>query len=636
MLSAPRISPDGQHVAVLQAVNGIPAAVIYQVNAPAGTAPAIIRSTKWEVDGLRWAKNDRLILYVKQNVTAFNDDRMRRWTRAASVKPDGSELTMLLHDQLTLNNNPSAAHIVDVDPDDPNLIFMTLFVPNIISDEATHAKLGIDDDYFRMDLLKVDLSTGKSESAQGGTPETREWLMDGHGKVVGRIEYSPHKHMEHLKLSLSGKWQDGGDFDATGDEGAGVAGLTEDGKAMVRLVKSADATDRLVRTGLDSEAQTTVLFANEQYDVDDVLQDDWTGRVIGVEYQDDQPRYVYFDQARAALQNGLEHAFPNLIVHSVSMDLTRDKVIAGVEAPRTPPKYYFVDRTTHQATVIGEAYPGLKSEDLGEMKPYAYTARDGLSIHAYLTLPPGVTTTRNLPVVVMPHGGPDSRDSIGFDWWAQFLANRGYVVFQPNFRGSSGYGRKFTEAGLHQWGLKMQDDISDGVAKLIAGGIADPKRICIVGGSYGGYAALAGAAFTPDLYACAASIAGISDLPKVLSAERVDYGKDSRAVSFWYSRIGSSYDDGSQLRATSPALHADRVKCPILLMHGEGDTTVRIEQSEEMASALRSAGKDVRFVRFPGDDHYLNLADTRIKMLTELENFLAAHIGTASGTQASR
>jgi dipeptidyl aminopeptidase/acylaminoacyl peptidase len=173
----------------------------------------------------------------------------------------------------------------------------------------------------------------------------------------------------------------------------------------------------------------------------------------------------------------------------------------------------------------------------------------------------------------------------------------------------------------------MEDDLADGVKKLVADGMVDPKRVCIVGASYGGYAALAGAALTPDVYACAVSFAGISDLPKVISEERVRNGKDSRVVSFWTSRIGSAYEDSEQLSATSPARHADKIKCPVLLMHGENDTTVQIEQSEIMADAMKSAGKPVEFIRFPGEDHYLNFADTRIRFLKETEAFLKKNIG---------
>ena len=211
-----------------------------------------------------------------------------------------------------------------------------------------------------------------------------------------------------------------------------------------------------------------------------MITDEWTGRVVGAEVVADKTEYRYFDPSLEALQKGIEAVFPG--ASAVARSMTRDEKTAIVEvsAPKLPLTYYFLDRTTHQATKIASQYPDLQPDDLGEMTPYPYKARDGLAIPAYLTIPPG-REAKNLPLVVMPHGGPDDRDAIGFDWWAQFLANRGYAVFQPNYRGSYGYGRAFTDAGLHQWGLKMQDDITDGVQKLIADGVADPKRICIVG-----------------------------------------------------------------------------------------------------------------------------------------------------------
>jgi dipeptidyl aminopeptidase/acylaminoacyl peptidase len=322
----------------------------------------------------------------------------------------------------------------------------------------------------------------------------------------------------------------------------------------------------------------------------------------------------------------LDAAFPGLSAHAISEDVARDAVIVAVEGPRKPTTYYMLDRTSHVASLIGKTYPHLDENDLGEVKPYPYTARDGLAIPAYLTLPPG-RPPKSLPTVIFPHGGPGARDEISFDWWAQFMANRGYAVLQPNFRGSSGYGPKFTAAGEHQWGLKMQDDITDGVKKLIADGIADPKRICIVGGSYGGYAALAGATFTPDLYACAIGVAGVFDLPKFLHTKRTRSDNDAEVVSGWDALIGNMDSDSERLDATSPARHADHVKCPILLLHGDGDTTVPIEQSEIEEAALRSAGKNVQFVRLEGDDHYLKLGTTRVRMLKEIESFLATNIG---------
>jgi dipeptidyl aminopeptidase/acylaminoacyl peptidase len=355
------------------------------------------------------------------------------------------------------------------------------------------------------------------------------------------------------------------------------------------------------------------------------LTEEWTGRVIGAAYVADKREYVYFDPARAALQRGIEAVFPGKDAHAVSVTRDGSKAIVAVEAPDLPRTYYFLDRDSHVATKVASQYPGLSAADLGTMRADPYKARDGLDIPAYLTLPPG-KAPKNLPVVVLPHGGPDARDAIGFDWWAQFLANRGYAVFQPNYRGSKGYGRAFTDAGLHQWGLKMQDDVTDGVKKLIADGIADPKRICIVGASYGGYVALAGATFTPDLYACAVSISGVSDLGRMVTHQAVLYGRRSGPVSFWQSRIGMRGDP--QLDATSPALHADQVRIPVLLMHGRHDTTVAFAQSEEERDALARAGRTAELVTFEGDDHYMTLANTRITMLKTLEEFLKKNIGS--------
>jgi dipeptidyl aminopeptidase/acylaminoacyl peptidase len=255
-----------------------------------------------------------------------------------------------------------------------------------------------------------------------------------------------------------------------------------------------------------------------------------------------------------------------------------------------------------------------------------YDARDGTRLQAYVTMPPG-RGNKNLPMVVMPHGGPESRDYVQYDHWAQMMANRGYVVLQPNFRGSGGFGRAFAEAGHRQWGRLMQDDITDAVKALIADGTADASRICIVGASYGGYAALAGGAFTPNLYKCVASIAGVSHLPEMLSWEKRRYGDDSWAYKYWVKRLGEPGDDADQMKAVSPALHADAFKVPVLLIHGKDDRVVPIDQSKRMKSALESAGKTVTFIEVQAEGHGFGKPSSDLIVLTALEQFLAANIG---------
>jgi dipeptidyl aminopeptidase/acylaminoacyl peptidase len=629
-ISHPVLSPDGRHLAAIQSVQGKPVVVIYPVHAKPGEEPAVAGGGDWIIENLAWLKNDRLGVAIKVNRKA-GDERnlMHTWTRLLSVDVHGQNDIMLLKENPFVSNNTNTAIVVDRDLDDPDNIFMALYIYADMrspADEATDSKAGRGGrNLFRYDLYRVNVHTGHEERVAAGNYQTRQWFMDGHGRILARQDQSEAPLVDHLEVLNKDDWTKLADYDATADRGASIVGITDDGTALVRATRNDNALAVLTRLDL-SNGKESALFANPSYDADYPLIDEWTSRVVGAAFIDDKVEDRYFSPKLDALQKGLEAAFPDVSVEAVSWDTAMDAVIVAVNAPTKPMAYYYLDRTTHAADPIGSAYPDLAPADLGEMKPWPYKARDGLDIPAYLTLPPG-KAAKVLPVVVMPHGGPDARDYIRFDWMAQFFANRGYAVLQPNFRGSWGYGHKFTDAGLHQWGLKMQDDITDGVKKLIADGIADPKRVCIVGASYGGYAALAGAALTPDLYACAVSFAGVSDLPRAISAERARFGQDSGVVSFWISRIGSPYDDSEQLRATSPARHADQVKCPVLLMHGEGDTTVPIEQSELMNAALKSAGKQVEFIRFAGEDHYMNLADTRVRVLKETEAFLKKNIG---------
>jgi dipeptidyl aminopeptidase/acylaminoacyl peptidase len=302
---------------------------------------------------------------------------------------------------------------------------------------------------------------------------------------------------------------------------------------------------------------------------------------------------------------------------SRSTDYKRVAVL--IEKPAEAPVFYFVDYGAKSAAIINEHYPQLVGAKLAPVRTFDYAARDEYALFGYLTLPPDAEA-KNLPMVVMPHGGPESRDDAGFDYRAQFLASRGYAVFQPQFRGSSGFGAAHADAGRRQWGMRMQDDVTDGVKSLIAQGIADPKRICIVGGSYGGYAALAGAAFTPELYACAVSINGVTDLPNFIGYITRQGGDESNALYYWRDHIGPPTD--AQVIAKSPARNVSAIRAPILLLHASQDTTVPITQSQAMARALTAANKKFQFIELPGDDHFLSSSTTRVRALSELEKFL--------------
>ena len=373
-------------------------------------------------------------------------------------------------------------------------------------------------------------------------------------------------------------------------------------------------------------APMKALLEDAGFDIDDIIADPLDDSILGATFAGAAPtRWL---DARAERRNGgLHRSFAGAWIKLVGRSADYQRVVVRVEDASKPPIYYLVDYAAKSADIINEAYPLLADAQLGSVRELEYEARDKYPLMAYLTVPADMPE-KNLPFVVLPHGGPEDRDGESFDWIAQFLASRGYAVLQPQFRGSTGFGREHAEAGQRQWGLRMQDDVTDAVRAVIDQGIADPKRICIAGASYGGYSALAGAAFTPELYACAASISGVSDLPAMLGYESRIAGKESNTLDYWREHIGSPNDPN--VIAKSPARSAATVRAPILLLHGTEDTVVPITQSRAMANALKALNKPHELVELPGEDHWLSASVTRIRTLTELERFLGKHLGAAT------
>jgi dipeptidyl aminopeptidase/acylaminoacyl peptidase len=346
---------------------------------------------------------------------------------------------------------------------------------------------------------------------------------------------------------------------------------------------------------------------------------------IGQQLRNDAREQVFFSPAQQARWRGAQKAFPNNIVHLQSWSTDFNRLIVLTEGGNDSGTYWLVDIIKHSADPVGSVYPAIKPADVGPVRIFDWHAADGLALHGVLTLPPG-PEIKSLPLVVLPHGGPEARDYAGFDWWAQAFASQGYAVFQPNFRGSSGYGIAFRNAGLGQWGRKMQTDITDGVAELAKQGIVNPKRACIVGGSYGGYAALAGVTVQQGFYRCAVSVAGVADLPDMLTYDHRRAGAASGPMRYWKAFMGvTSAVAGNELRPITPTALADRADAPILLIHGKDDTVVPLEQSETMESALRHAGKPVEMVVMKNEDHWLSREATRVEMLNAAVAFVVKH-----------
>jgi dipeptidyl aminopeptidase/acylaminoacyl peptidase len=352
-----------------------------------------------------------------------------------------------------------------------------------------------------------------------------------------------------------------------------------------------------------------------------------TGEVLGFSAQvAGDVRFLPLNKVFDAVIGKVSRALKgrSLLIHDMSKD--GQKIILRAEAHDHPPVWYLFDVRRGELSPIGSAYPDLDLRRFGPTSYYTYKARDGLAIPAYLTLPAAPSGSTRLPLIVLPHGGPNARDYEGeaFDWWAQFLASSGYAVLQPQFRGSTGYGLAFETASRKEWGGKMQLDLVDGVEDLARKGVIDPARVCIVGASYGGYAALVGATLHPETFRCAVSVNGLSDLSLLAGEELRRHGRD-KSLS---DEMGETREDKAMIEATSPIRHVAALKGPVLVMVSSEDTTVLPEQSTNFVSAAAAAGKAVTLVKLEGDDHHLLLSDTRTKMLAALGAFLTVNLPT--------
>lgn len=480
-------------------------------------------------------------------------------------------------------------------------------------------------EFSRQVIYRVDLRTGDATARERLERTLFDALFNQRGEAIVRTD--ANRQTNEWRLSVrdgNGRWrQIKQGTDIFGVPPA-LLGLFPDGRFGTFKTIAPKGLEALIAIDPATGAEETI-FASETHDVSDVTRDPWTRDIVGVNWTDDIfPQQKFFDADLEAARKSAVEKVGGGYVEIVSWSKDRARFLIYAESVIAPTGGYFLFLpATGQLANLGLAYPEAPAN--AQVQSIRYAARDGARVPAVLSLPIDAPDGPK-PTVVLVHGGPASRDSGTFDYWAGFLASRGYVVLQPNFRGSTGFGRAWEEAGHGEWGGRMQTDVEDGVRALIRSRIADPARICIVGASYGGFAALAGAMITPDLYKCAISVNGVSDLPAFLDHRIRTYGQKSMTADYWQTSIGDRNDDQASIRAASPSQNVNKITAPILLLHGTQDSVVPIEQSTRMRDRLRAAGKDVTFVELLGDDHWLSDAATRTKMLEANEAFLAKHL----------
>ena len=366
-----------------------------------------------------------------------------------------------------------------------------------------------------------------------------------------------------------------------------------------------------------------LIFEHPEVDVSGLWVSKKQKKLICALYVTDKTNIHFFDEEWELRYRDLESRLPGYVVSVASKNKEETKYLLRTFSDRSLGAFYSYDVNSDELKKIADVSPWLDEENLAEMKPIQYQSRDGLTIHGYLTLPKDIEA-KNLPVVVNPHGGPWARDSWGYNPEVQFLANRGYGVLQVNFRTSTGYGREFWEAGFKQWGLAIQDDITDGVKWLIDQGIADPKRIAIYGGSFGGYATLAGVAFTPDLYAAAVDYVGVSNIFTLLKTFP-PYWEPLRQM--FYEMVGDPEKDKELLERVSPLFHADKIKAPLFVAQGANDPRVNKAESDQSVEALKKRGIDVEYMVKENEGHGFRNEENRFDFYRAMEKFLGKHLG---------
>ena len=474
------------------------------------------------------------------------------------------------------------------------------------------------------DVYRLNLDSGELSLVEENPGDIGSWMTDHDGKLRVAVK------SDGVNTSLLYREREGIPFRTllTTDFREGVSPLffTFDNKKL--YVSSNLGRDKSAIFLFDPETvkHEELIFEHPEVDVGSLMYSKKRKVITGAAFVTDRLKYHFFDDERRALQDELESLLPGYQVRVSSMNRDEDKALLRANSDRTAGAYYFYDMAKKKLTKLEDVAPWLPEDKMAPMKAVSYKSRDGLTIHGYLTIPLG-SDGKNLPVVIHPHGGPWLRDVWGFDAEVQFLASRGLAVLQMNFRGSTGYGRAFWEASFKQWGRAMQDDITDGVKWLVDSGTADPKRVAIYGGSYGGYAVLAGLTFTPDLYACGVDYVGVSNLFTLLEAIPPYWELERKMM---YEQIGDPETEQDLLRAASPVFHADNIKAPLLVAQGANDPRVKKAESDQIVEALKKRGIDVEYMVKENEGHGFLNEENRFDFYRAMERFFSKHLGSYS------
>ncbi len=608
--SSAQLSPDGEHVSFTKEYKGVMNVWVKGVDEPFDAAEPVTADTTRPVQGYFWTQDSERILYVQDKGGNEN-------YHIYAVDPDSEEETEL--------GVPPAEDLTPYE----NVQARIFAVP-----EATPGEIvvGLNDRNPQYhDLYRIDLETGERELIFKNTEGYGSYTFDHEGRfrLASRQTDSGGTEIQSVDITE----QDTTFttlYSCSVDESCGVSRFHKDNERVYLQTNKGENVDLTQLMLLDVQTQETELVAKDpegEVDFGGAIFNDRTEELAATVYVGERQRVYPKTESFKQKYQTLKQKLPDGEISLGSSTEDFRTHIVSVEQDVNPGATYLFDSASGTVEKLYESRPELPTQHLAEMTPITYEARDGLEIPAYLMLPKGVEA-KNLPTVIYVHGGPWARDTWGYNARAQFLANRGYAVLQPNFRGSSGYGQSFLHAGNEEWGTgAMQHDITDGVKYLIDQGIANPDRVGIYGGSYGGYATLAGVTFTPDLYAAGIPYVAPSNLLTLIESFPAYWQPYLEGT--WYERVGNpnNSEDRKRLKRQSPLFKADQITAPLLVVHGANDPRVKQQESDQIVATLRDQGHPVEYIVAPDEGHGFSNEDNRLAFSTAMEKFLAQHLG---------
>jgi dipeptidyl aminopeptidase/acylaminoacyl peptidase len=615
-LSYLRLSPDGRQLAAIATVDGVQVLLVRPTLGGPLRLLAKLDEVGQSIRMVGWASDERILVSVEMPSEMARGVRARQ-TRLLVVPVDGSRPRYLGRDWPYQEYSQFQDHIIDWLWDDPEHVLMSWWQPG---ERGTGVR-------------SVNVGSGKLRTVTRAIPDVTGWASDHRGQV--RAAWGDSGSQMRVFVYARADADDGFEklieFDPFEEKGFYFAAFSEEPTKLYVTSNDETGRDAVYSYDLATKQLGPMVFGHPDVDVESLYSSAIDGRLLAIGYVTDRPRLHFVDPKARDEQALLDRRFPGTTNRIIDRDRDEKLAIAQVSGDTKPPRYYLYDLVSGRTELLVEAYPKLHSWKLAPMKPVSFAARDGLEIPGYLTLPKGVSP-KGLPAILYIHGGPSSRDVWGWEPTVQLLASRGFAVLQPNFRGSTGYGAKHAELGLKQWGLAMQDDVEDAARWLIEQGIADPARIGIYGASYGGYAALMALVKTPELFAAAASLAGVTDLPTLLADDKwYRFGDWNKPV------VGDRGSDRRQLEETSPVQQAERIRAPVLIAHGTEDPRVHVKHAEMMVDALADRSVEVETLLYQGEVHGFiheaNAIDFHDRLVAFFERNLALQAPGASDTE---